>query len=249
MRPKTVILTRSREGNEELSSRVREIGLSPVAVDSLAFSPPADWSKVDSALRRLATFDWLLLTSATGVRFFLARAAHVGLRMPWEGKPAIAAVGPKTSSALAAAGLQVNFVPSSFRTLALGDEITTEDGLRALVLRAEIADEELLEKLRARGFDVETVTLYSTATPRVEDSKDFGDASFIVFASPSAVRGFCSRISPGELPRLRKSKAVCIGPVTEAAAKDNGFTDTITPQVFTLDAVIEELARLSRSDP
>ena len=245
---KTVILTRSRGGNAELSARLREIGLSSVAVDSIAFLPPPDWSRVDALLNRLATFDWLVLTSATGVRFFLDRVAVLGLRVPWLGKPAIAAVGPKTASALGAAGLTVKFVPSSFRTLALGDELPAGSGTRALVLRADIANEGLVERLRERGFEVGTAALYTTAAPKFEEPKDLGDASFIVFASPSAVRGFCSKVSPGELARLRSSKAVCIGPVTEAAAKEHGFSDTVTPSVYTLDAVVDVLARLNRSD-
>ena len=246
MRSKTVILTRSREGNAELSTRLREIGFSPLSVDSLAFSPPADWSQVDAFLKRLATFDWLVLTSTTGVRFFLDRVAKLGLRAPWVGKPATAAVGPKTAAALEAAGLTVEFVPSSFRTLALGEELPVEYGNRALVLRADVANEGLVEKLRERGFQVGTATLYITAAPKIEELNGFGDASFIVFASPSAVRGFCSKMRPEELARLRSSKAVCIGPVTEAAAKEHGFGNTVTPPVNTLDAGVEELARLSR---
>lgn len=248
MSPTTVILTRSRDGNAELSSRIREIGLSPVSVDSLAFSPPSDWSQVDALLRKLRAFDWLVLTSATGVRFFLARASQVGLHLPWHGKPAAAAVGPKTASALAEAGLAVKFVPSSFRTLALGDELPADNGLRVLLLRADIANESLVGRLRERGFDVESAAVYSTTAPKLESPKGLGNASFIVFASPSAVRGFCSRIPAEELSRLRRSKAVCIGPVTEAAAKEHGFGDTVTPPVYTVDAIIEELARLSRGD-
>lgn len=246
MSPKTVILTRSSEGNAELSTRLREIGLSPIAVDSLTFSPPTDWSQIDKFLTRLATFDWLVLTSVTGVRFFLDRAAQLGLRTPWLGKPAIAVVGPKTASSLVAAGLAVKFVPSSFRTLALGDELPADDGIRALVLRTDIANEDLVDRLRERGFEVESAALYSTAVPKSVEPKDLGDVSFIVFASPSAVRGFCSKIPPEELARLRSSKAVCIGPVTEATAKEHGFSDTVMPPVYTLDAVVDELARLSR---
>ena len=224
---------------------MRGIGLSPVVVDSLAFSPPSDWSQVDALLGRLQSFDWLALTSATGVRFFVQRAAQLGLRLPWAGRPAVAAVGPKTSSALAAAGVAAKFVPSSYRTTALGDELPSDIGRSVLLLHADIAGESLVGRLRERGFRVAAAALYSTTVPRLERAQDIRDAGFIVFASPSAVRGLCSVVPPEELSGLRTATALCIGPVTEAAAKEHGFADTVTPPVATLDAVIELLARLS----
>jgi uroporphyrinogen-III synthase len=246
MSSKRVVLTRSREGNAELAAKLEGLGFSPVAVDTLVFSPPSDWSQVDSLIGRLTSFDWLLLTSATGVRFFAQRANRQGLAVPWSGKPSIAAVGPKTASALAALGLKTEFVPSSYRISALANELPSTNGLRVLLLRADIADGDLVGRLQERGFDVEASPIYSTATSNATRPKNLLGARFVVFASPSAVRGFCSRLRPEELSELRKARALCIGPVTEAAAKEHGFTDTVLPPVYTLDAVVEELARLSR---
>jgi uroporphyrinogen III methyltransferase / synthase len=242
----TVILTRSKEGNAELSARLKELGLSPVAVDTLSFSPPSDWSRVDASLSRLKSFDWLVLTSATGARYFAGRANHLGLPIPWPKKPYIAAVGPKTASAVAALGLKPKFVPTSFRTSSLADELPLGQGLRVLLLRADIADRGMVDRLEQRGFRVEASAIYSTATPRARGPRDLGDARFVVFASPSAVRGLCSRLSPEEISKLRRAKVVCIGPVTEAAAKELGFSDTVVPKVFTLDSVVQELVTLVR---
>jgi uroporphyrinogen-III synthase len=246
IRSKRVVLTRSREGNAELSSRLAGLGFSPIEIDTLVFSPPSDWSQVDALIGRLASFDWLLLTSATGVRFFAQRARRLNLRMPWSGKPNIAAVGPKTASALAALGLKTDFVPSSYRISALADELPSTGGLRVLLLRADIADGGLFDRLQERGFDVEASSIYSTSTSKGDRPQNLHDADFVVFASPSAVRGLCSRLRPEELSELRKAKALCIGPVTESAAKEHGFSDTFLPPVYTLDAVLAELARLSR---
>lgn len=246
MGTKTVILTRSEEGNAELSARLRELGFSPVALDTLRFSPPADWSRVDSLLRRLVSFDWLVFTSATGVRFFGQRASHQGLSMPWRGKPKVAAVGPKTAAALATLGLKAEFLPGSFRTSAVAEELPTTLGKKVLLLRADIADKALVDRLKERGFVVEATSVYVSHTPRVRKPRNLGFARFVVFASPSAVKGLCSQLNPEELAKLQRAKAVCIGPVTEAAAKEHGFIDTVFPRVYTLEAVIGELARLGR---
>jgi uroporphyrinogen-III synthase len=241
-----VILTRSREGNEQLSSRLRQAGLSPVAIDTIKFGPPTDWFQVDDLLRRFASFDWLVLTSATGVRYFAERANLLLMRIPWDGKPMVAAVGPKTSSELARLGLEVRFVPSSYRTSTLASELPDNEGRRVLLLRADIADKALPEKLQERGFKVEAASIYSTTTPRISPPSSIDAARFIVFASPSAVRGLCAQLEGQRLEKLRSAKAVCIGPVTEAAAKEFGFSDTVTARNYTIDAVVDELLRLNR---
>jgi uroporphyrinogen III methyltransferase/synthase len=248
MSSNTVILTRSKEGNADLSARLRDVGLSSVAVDTMSFSPPPDWSRIDALLTRLKSFDWLMLTSAIGVRFFTRRADHLGLKLPWSGKPLIAAVGPKTASALADRGLKTSFVPGSFRTSALAEGVPLSQGLRILLLRADIAGKGLADRLKERGFSVESAPIYSTAATRTGKPLGLGDARFIVFASPSAVKGLCSQLSLDELSKLRMAKAVCIGPVTEAAARERGFTNTVVPKSFTLDSVVQELAALSRSE-
>ena len=248
MTSKTVVITRSREGNEELSSRLRRSGLAPIAVDTISFGPPRDWSRVNGLLARLGSFDWLVFTSATGARFFGDRMKDLGLKVPWEGRPTVAAVGPRTSSQLSRIGLAPRFIPSSYLTRALADGLPFRDGHRVLLLRADIADKSLPERLRERGFGVEEAAIYITTTPLSRPDSELSGARLIVFASPSAVRGLCSRLPENLLDRMREAKAVCIGPVTEAAARKNGFLDTVTPGSFTLDAVVDEVVRLSHED-
>lgn len=241
-----VVITRSKEGNAELYDRLERLGLTPVAIDTLAFSPPHDWALADSMLGRFSSFDWVLFTSATGVSFFAQRANHLGLDVPWSGKPHAAAIGPRTASALAALRTKVEFVPSSYCTRSLADELPLNEGLRILLLRVDSADESLIKRLQKRGFDVEAAPIYSTTATR-RKIPDLSDSHFVLFASPSAVRGLCSLLRPEELSKLKRAKAVCIGPVTEIVAKEYGFSDTVVPQVYTIDAALEELARLGRN--
>lgn len=247
MTARKVIITRSREGNEELSSRLKRSGLDPVAVDTISFGPPHDWSRVDSLLRRLGFFDWVVFTSATGVRFFGERMRELSLKLPWGGKPRVAAVGPATSSRLTSLGIEPPFVPSSYLAKALADELPFENGSKVLLLRADIADRFLAERLQQRGFLVEEAPIYTTTMPSRQNA-EIGGASLVVFASPSAVRGLCSQVQEDTLETLRDSKAVCIGPVTEAAARENGFRHTVIPKSYTLDAVVAEVVRLSEKN-
>ena len=113
-----VVITRSRKGNAELARSLRAIGLEPIAVDTIEFLPPEDWSSVDPTLKMLGEFDWLVVTSPTGAEFFTRRMKALSLAVPWSGRPEVAAVGEKTSAALQREGIAVDFVPSEYLTRA-----------------------------------------------------------------------------------------------------------------------------------
>lgn len=243
----SVVITRSREGNKELARRLRLIGLDPISVDTITLAPPSDWSGVDRILMSLGGFDWVVFTSSTGVKYFGTRMKALSLELPWEGRPRVAAVGKQTAAALSSFGIKADFVPSSYTTATLGNELPAKKGDRIVLLRSDVADPKLEDRLVKRGFVVNGASIYQTL-PACEPGPSIRDADMIVFASPSAVKGFCAMVSEDELGRLKGLKAVCIGPVTELAARERGFWNTSRPESFTLDAVVKQIARLSQTD-
>src|SRR5580704_17926745 len=90
-----IVITRSKQGNADLTEKLTELGFRVVAVETMNFLPPESWSEIDTSLSNLSRFDWLLLTSAVGADNFMRRMRDLSLRLPWEGKPAVAAVGEK----------------------------------------------------------------------------------------------------------------------------------------------------------
>lgn len=242
-----MLITRSRGGNEELARRLRLLGLDPIPVDTISFAPPDDWSEVDSALGNLHSFDWVLFTSSTGAEYFGRRMGELSLTIPWEGSPRVAAVGRQTATALSRLGVEVGFVPSSFTSADLGEELPGGRGEKVLLLRSDSANPALEERLASRGFRIEKAAVYRTVPVRGPGPK-ITEADVIVFASPSAVRSLCARATESELRRLTELRAICIGPVTESAARENGFKFTSRPESFTLDAVVAEVRRLSGQD-
>lgn len=240
----SVVITRSREGNRELAKKLKMAGLNPVEVDTISFAPPSDWKEIDLLLRCLDGFDWLIFTSASGAKFFESRMKTLSLSMPRAGSLKIAAVGPQTAKSLLRLGVKPDFVPSSYTTRALAEELPALPEARVLLLRADIADRRLALRLMERGFDVEEAAIYRTL-PGEATWAGVEDADMIVFASASAVRHFCSLVNKDKLERVRRLRTVCIGPVTESAARENGFVNTSRPESFTIDAVVREVRRLS----
>src|SRR5690606_861303 len=80
----------------------------------------------------------------------------------------VAAVGEHTAAALAAAGVRVDFVPSTdYTARALVDEWPDRRaGLRVLAPLSAIAAPTLVDGLRAHGLDVDAVEAYTTVTAR-----------------------------------------------------------------------------------
>lgn len=246
-RPVSVVITRSQEGNEELATRLRLMGLEPITVNTISIVPPRDWGDVDRALGNLGSYGWVVFTSTSGAEYFGRRMEALSLKLPRKGRPRVAAVGKQTAEALSRLGAVVDFVPSSYTTATLGEELPARKGERVLLLRSDLADPRLKDRLTERGFSVEEEAIYRTL-PVGGPSPKIRRADIIVFASPSAVRSFCSLVAEEELQRLRMLRAVCIGPVTESAARGRGFVKTSRPGSFTIDAVVDEIARLGRAD-
>jgi uroporphyrinogen-III synthase len=244
-----VVITRSNKGNAELARSLKAAGFEPIQIDTIEFLPPEDWSSVDASLKRLGQFDWLLLTSPTGVEFFARRMKALSLAVPWDGKPEVAAVGEKTGAALQRQGIKVGFVPSAYLTRALAEQLPRGRGRRLLLLRADIGDPEVVATLEREGFRVTDLTVYRTSSVAVGEGEPMEpklrDADAVLFASPSAVEAFMKRLdSDAAASALTKRLlAVCIGPVTAKAARELGFEQIIAPKIHTIESLVLELGR------
>jgi uroporphyrinogen-III synthase len=240
-----VLVTRSHEGNAELVPKLEALGIETVPLDLLQFLPPEDWSQVDKSLSQLKTYDWLLFTSPTGVRFFAQRMGLLGYAMAWYGPPKVGAVGARTSAALGRQGIRVDFTPINFLTVELARELPGPAG-RVLMLRADIADKKTANLLRDRGFTVEDLSIYKTKRGPIGDPAPLVAVDLVVLGSPSAVESLCAQLSPRDLLKIISKPAACIGPVTAEAARKRGFLRVIQPESQTFDALVDSIGRIAR---
>jgi uroporphyrinogen-III synthase len=240
-----VLITRSREGNEGLAEMLEARGHVPIKVDVLSFEGPQDWGEVDRCLGRLPEYDWVVFTSATGVRAFLERAKLVGIRADWQAANRVAAVGDATARLLKENGVRVDFVPSRFLTAALAEELPGPG--RVLLLRAGGVERGMAGRLQERGFTVEEVPVYETRFERVQDARALEKADIVLFGSPSAVEGLCSQLTESALHDLVRKPAGCVGPVTARAASAWGFSKIIQPERHTFDALVDAITEVAPS--
>jgi uroporphyrinogen-III synthase len=239
-------VTRPRAQSRALCDRLRHLGARPVAVPAIAIVPPEPGGPLDAALRNLRRYDWVVLTSANGVRACLSRAQALRVDLRDQNGLRWAAVGPATASALRAAGIIVNMVPRRFLTDAIARELRDVSSRSILLPRTPAAPRALARVLRARGAKVDEVAAYRTVLaprplpPRVRRMIASQAIDTVLFTSASTVRGLLRLLGDRPAP-LRNMTVACIGPVCAAAVVRAGLRPRIVANPHTTDGLIQAL--------
>ncbi len=202
-----VLVTRPGGESDPLVQALRQRGYRVHAV------PTVQTEAVVLDLSSLASYDWVVFTSARGVDALAELPTG----------PRFAAVGTETAKALRARGVVPAHVPATADGANLGRTLPDIEGKRVALVRASAADSDLPEILRRRGAIIEELTAYRTVgAPRgsarlLRTALADPDLRAAVFASGSAVRGFIGRGGTAQVP------AITIGARTSARARELGF--------------------------
>ncbi|HYB98025.1 MAG TPA: uroporphyrinogen-III C-methyltransferase [Candidatus Limnocylindrales bacterium] len=234
-----VVVTRARAQAGALASLLERAGAWVIEYPTIELTElPIGRDVFD----RLATYDWLVLTSTNGVASFFdqMKAARCDVRQLAGVR--VAAIGPVTAAAIEAHGVLVAAQPAEFRAEALLHALGEVDGKRILLARAEVAREVLPEELRARGACVDVVPVYRTGLPSAPEPADsLGSFDVITFTSSSTVTNF-DRLCEGRTREIIGDAAIAaIGPVTAQTIADLGMHVAVMPGDYTIDALAEAI--------
>lgn len=248
MTARRYVVTRPAEHAGMLSEALRAAGFEPVEVPAVTVEPPASWELLDRALRAIHEYDWLLLTSRSGVDALFGRA---GPRFAWPAGLRWAAIGSGTAGALRRRGITKVWIPSRFLGEAVAQEMPAARGERVLRVRAEQASETPSEGLRARGVEVTDVVAYHTK-PAPPSSLEAlraalaGGVEGVIFTSASTVRGFLALTeAAGAVPQVRALRLVAIGPVTAAALDECGLPPAAVAEEHSVRGIVAALTGMS----
>ena len=241
---KRILITRPAEGAQDFAQKLRDLGAEPLLLPTIALVPPEDWGPVDRALGQLDRYDWVIFTSANGVRFALARLQALGLSVELLQRVRIAAIGPATAQALREHGLSVDFMPSKYVAEAIADGLGDVCGQRILLLRADIARRELRERLQAKGAHVDEIAVYRTqpATLKPEEVEQLFQQGIdiVTFTSASTVQALLKLLG-AKRDLLDGVIVACIGPITARAAEEAGLQVHIVAREHTIDGLISAI--------
>lgn len=251
---KRIVITRAESQAAQFAQKLSAQGAEVLSFPTIAFVEPASWEVVDEALNNLSRYDWLVLTSTNGVKFFWKRLELLGLTTDLNGKPKVCAIGKATAEALSRRNVRVDLIPQEFKAEGAIESLVAASGgpekikgMRILLPRAQMAREVLPVELSKLGVQVDVVEVYQTVRPSVETAcwqTLFlnGQVDVVTFTSASTVNHFAEmfpEVSISEL--LQHTTVACIGPITTEAAQKLGIIVHIQPTEYTTDALAEAI--------
>jgi len=240
-----IVVTRPREQAAALSDRLRSLGAEVIPLPTIEILPPDDWGPLDAAIEVLDTYDWLIFTSANGVRHFVERldVSDHDLR---DIRAKICAIGPATAESLARLHIKVDRTPEEYVAESLLAALTGEElrGKRILLPRACVARDVIPVELEKRGATVNVVSAYQTVVPedvaaRVERLfEGSSKPDWVTFTSSSTVRNFVS-VCPVE--RLEGVRVASIGPITSATVRELDIRVDVEASRYTVGGVVDAI--------
>ncbi|MEM6450492.1 MAG: uroporphyrinogen-III C-methyltransferase [Cyanobacteria bacterium P01_D01_bin.105] len=193
----TILVTRAASQADQFSQMLRHRGANTLDFPALEIRAPETWDPVDKAIANLSDFDWLMLTSANAVNYFLDRLLHQGKDLRALAQLKIAVVGKKTNAVLNQRGLMADFIPPKFVADSLIEHFPENPaGLKLLFPRVEQGGRAVLVKtMTAKGAAMTEVAAYESACPDVihpaaKVALENRTVSAITFASSKTVRHF-----------------------------------------------------------
>ncbi len=251
---KRVLVTRARSQSSELTELITTLGGEAIEFPVIRLVEPTRIELLDKALHNLPEYDWVIFTSANGVKHFFERLRTLKVDIRQMAKARIAAIGPKTAAALEEKGLIVEALPEEYKAEALVEHLRplVQAEEKILLPRADIAREVLAVELDKMGCAVTEVDAYDTqidATNAAEivQMLEDGQINVITFTSSSTVRNFVQAIrsvTADIKPLLSHTKIACIGPITVKTAESLDLEVDVMAEEYTIDGLVEAIKAL-----
>jgi uroporphyrinogen III methyltransferase/synthase len=221
---KRIVVTRAREQAGQLTELLESNGAEVLELPFIKVQPDFDPKLVSEVLAGIAVYEWIIFTSANGVKQFFDLFYKAFDDIRCLGPMRIAAVGAATARAIEAHKLKVDLVPKKANADALAAELIENEGVESvqmLVITGNQNREALVQRLETEGRAiVDTLPLYKTTKtdlsghPAAEHFRKHG-ADAVLFTSSSTVKSFVDQQAALALESDAQQPAFgSIGPLT-----------------------------------
>jgi uroporphyrinogen-III synthase len=254
---KTILITRAHHQSGRLAEALEGLDAEVLRLPTIEIIPPETYAPLDAALKEIAGFDWLIVTSVNGANALADRIRFLAVAPQQLQHLQIAAIGPATAAALTRMGFSVSAVPDEYVAEAVVAMLRTKvAGGRILLARAAFARDVIPEELRKCGADIQVVEAYRTVIPQdsverlhelLRSGKPLPDAA--TFTSSSTVNNFFALLAAASLELPQGLKAVSIGPVTSRTLRQHGWEPAIEAEKYDIPGVVAACEALLRSSP
>jgi uroporphyrinogen-III synthase len=253
-----VLVGRARHQASTLSAGLKKLGADVIEVPFIEIRQPRSYKPLDSALRQIAKYDWLILTSVNGVEALSARMKRWKIRRSSLQHLNVAAIGPATAQEIRKLRLKVAVVPHRYVAESVVESLRGKvEGKRVLLARAKVARDVIPRELQKMGARVDVVEAYETVVPAsskkriqavMKDPKRRPDV--IAFTSSSTVRNFVALLGGRGRPphtALDSIQFASIGPVTSSTLREFGLTAHVEAKEYTIPGLVRAISATLRS--
>jgi uroporphyrinogen III methyltransferase/synthase len=253
-----VLVTRPSHQAGNMVRKLEHLGAVVSRMSAIEIREVADFTAVDAALAQIqrGEWDWLVFTSANGVRSLMNRVEAIGRDLRDFGHVKFAAIGPKTADALRDYRLRADVVPqatysSEGLVAALQPHVA---GKRVLLARANRGRDLLREEL-AKIATVAQVTVYEqvdsvNAEVSVLDSLRRGEIRYVTLPSSNIARNVIRSFDETIRGRVQRGeiRLVAISPETGNAIRAEGLVVAGEATTFTEDGLVDAVVKLTQAD-
>lgn len=247
---KRIVVTRAREQAGPLCDQLERLGAEVIALPLIRITAAADPTVREDVFAEIGSYEWLVFSSANGVRYFFEAFFSKFTDIRALGGARIAAVGPATAAAIKQLHLAVDLVPEKHVAEALADALVAEqslDNVKVLVVTGDRNRDVIMQRLDEARAIVDQFPVYKTESTNLntdQAAEDFrqGGADAILFTSSSGVHSFVDQAGVLALAKgARQPIAGSIGPVTSEAMRKVGMPIGFEAHESTIEGLVRAL--------
>jgi len=258
-----IAITRAREQSGELVGKLSALGAEVLELPLIKISQSIDKQELADVLLEFGSYDWIVFTSANGVRYFFQEFFRIFDDIRSLGLLRFAAIGAGTAREIEALRLKVECRPKLATGGALAEaliETGSLDNAKVLVITGNLNRDELVQKLEAARAIVDRLQVYKTEQVRLADEEADAGASgeaealgavadfrargadCVLFASSSAVTSYADQVAALRLADGAKLPLFgSIGELTTQTLLQRGLPLAFEAREPSLDSLVDAL--------
>jgi uroporphyrinogen III methyltransferase/synthase len=242
-----IVVTRPREHGFSAASLLESLGAEVLLAPTVEIRPLANPAPLDAAIGRLAEYDWLVFTSANGVRFYVRRLEDLGRDLRALGHLKLAAIVPATAEALAQHHLRADLVPETYRSESLAAALASVASNRKILLARADRGRAILKEELGKLADVDQVAVYQNVDAQslpeaVIERIESGTVDWITLTSSAIASRLYDLLPDSARHRVgRDIQLASLSPVTSATVRKLGWSVAVEAGEYTMEGLVRAL--------